>query len=407
MPDTLDESLQRSKRIKNRNRRRSALLLILSLAVTLDVFWTLRQPGLTLAGDACCGKLEHTHDDSCFQQMCICSISEEPHVHDDSCYEITLVEAQEELRQICEKTEAPHEHTDGCYETVFVEPVEEKSLVCENEDPEHVHEDGCYETTITEGYEEQVLTCTLTAEPHVHTENCYAVEIIEAYEERSLICDLSEAAHIHEESCYNSEMQCGIEEHIHSIECYADKTADVETQLDWQSMFGSYPHTGNLRKDLVGIAQMQVGYAESELNFEVDEDGDRHGYTRYGAWYGAPYGDWSAMFVSFCLHYAGAEPGEAPGNTGANSMANSWKRLDKFASVGDYVPSSGDLVFFKNNTVGIVAEVNSTTVYVICGDVNDAVVGAVMSMGDRSISGWGTTVGTVPDLEEPPEEEPP
>ena len=30
-----------------------------------------------------------------------------------------------------------------------------------------------------------------------------------------------------------------------------------------------------------------------------------HHYTRYGDWYGNPYGSWDVMFVAFCQHYAG------------------------------------------------------------------------------------------------------
>lgn len=391
MQDALGESLKRLKRTKKRNKRWATLLLILSLVVALDVFWVLRQPGLTLAGDASCGILEHTHDDTCGQMVCICNIPEEPHIHNDACYETSFVEAKEELRLVCEQTEQPHEHTADCYETIFVQPTEETILICPNDDDEHIHETGCYETKKTEGYEENVLICALTTEPHTHTETCFVTEVIESHEEQILICALSEEPHVHEDACYELKIQCGYEEHVHSIECYSDQTADVETQLDWQEMFADYPYTGDLRKDLVGIAQTQVGYSESELNFEVDEDGNRHGYTRYGAWYGAPYNDWSAMFVSFCLNYAGADPAETPGNIGAASMAEIWKTLDRFASPGEYDPSCGDLVFFTNNTVGIVAEMQSATCYVIRGDIDNAVCTDVVALSDESIAGWGLT----------------
>ena len=54
-------------------------------------------------------------------------------------------------------------------------------------------------------------------------------------------------------------------------------------------------------------------------------------------------------------------------------MAEQWKRLGKYEPFSQYIPVSGDLVFFKNNTVGIVAEVHSASIYVICGDVDDSV----------------------------------
>ena len=40
-------------------------LLILSLLVTLAVFWSLKLTGITMAGEAFCGMDEHTHDDTC------------------------------------------------------------------------------------------------------------------------------------------------------------------------------------------------------------------------------------------------------------------------------------------------------------------------------------------------------
>lgn len=267
MQDALDESLRLFKRTKKRRRRIVAILLILSFIVSLDVFWILRQPGWTLAGDADCRLQEHTHNDACFA----------------------------------------------------------------------------------------------------------------------------------------SGAPCGCEEHIHSIACYADKTADVETPLDWQYLFADYPYTDSLRKNLVGIAKTQVGYTESKQNFMVDDAGIRHGYTRYGAWYGSPYANWSAMFVSFCLHYAGADPEKTPGNTGAAAMAARWNALDKFAPAQGYVPSGGDLVFFTDNTVGIVTMVQNATCYVIRGDVADCVSGSILFLNDPSISGWGLTEGTVSDLKVQPE----
>ena len=84
MQDTLGESLRKLRKIRVRKTRMIAILLVLSLVVSLDVFWWLRQPGLTLAGDADCGTVEHTHDDSCQGTEIPCNLIE--HVHDISCY---------------------------------------------------------------------------------------------------------------------------------------------------------------------------------------------------------------------------------------------------------------------------------------------------------------------------------
>ena len=206
-------------------------------------------------------------------------------------------------------------------------------------------------------------------------------------------CKITE--HTHSDQCYESGAQCPYEEHIHSIACYSDETADVETLLQWQDMFAGYPYTGNLREDLVGIALTQVGYTESSLNFEIGSDGVRRGYTRYGAWYGVPYNDWSALFVSFCLNYAGATPEQAPVNISASSMAKLWAGLGKYAEVGEYDPRSGDLVFFNNNTVGIVVKTYKAGIYVIRGDMDAAVRADMISITDETIIGWGSTEGTI------------
>ena len=212
--------------------------------------------------------------------------------------------------------------------------------------------------------------------------------------------------HQHTEECIQEEVQiCEKQEHIHSTGCYSLPNADVETSLDWDGMFAAYPYTGELRKDLVGIAKTQVGYTESQLNFEVNDSGVRQGYTRYGAWYGAPYNEWSAMFVSFCLNYARADSYQYPASSGASAMAELWKKYDKFAPVGEHIPQSGDLVFFNNNTVGIVAEIGNATFTVIRGDQQDAVVSSVLAVNDGSIIGWGLTGAKVaPPQETQPEE---
>ena len=204
--------------------------------------------------------------------------------------------------------------------------------------------------------------------------------------------------HQHTADCMQEkDMICDLPEHIHKAECYSNLKADVETLLDWQNMFANYPYTGDLRKDLVGIAKTQVGYTESQLNFEVGTDGTRRGYTRYGAWYGAPYNDWSALFVSFCLNQAGADEVKFPMSSGAATMAELWKKQGRFAYVGRYTPQSGDIVFFNNNTTGIVAEVYNSSFSVICGDMQNAVESNVMSLSDSSIIGWGSTAESPSD----------
>ena len=77
--DILGESLRKLKKIRLRRTRMVALLLVLSLIVSLNVFWSLRRPGLTLAGDADCGIIEHTHDTECQSGETPCALEEHTH----------------------------------------------------------------------------------------------------------------------------------------------------------------------------------------------------------------------------------------------------------------------------------------------------------------------------------------
>lgn len=220
-------------------------------------------------------------------------------------------------------------------------------------------------------------------EEHTHSDECFS---------RVLLCEQTEENHVHDDSCFGEQTDCTKKEHVHVIGCYSDENADTETALDWQTMLEGYA-SGNLPSDLVAVARSQIGYTESERNFVVDSEGIRRGYTRYGAWYGVPYNDWSAVFVSFCLHYAGSSNEETPYNTGADSMMLSWKIAQRFAEAGEYSPDFGDLVFFDDNTVGIVSEVYGRTVCVIKGDADNSVAVIELLDSDSSIKGWGMIRG--------------
>ena len=92
--------------------------------------------------------------------------------------------------------------------------------------------------------------------------------------------------------------------------------------------------TGVWPDDLLNIARSQLGYEESKLNFIIDDEGNRQGYTRYGAWYRASYSEWCAMYVSFCLNYA-----EIP-ETVVPREANCEKWIRALSSEGLYVSAA-------------------------------------------------------------------
>ena len=139
------------------------------------------------------------------------------------------------------------------------------------------------------------------------------------------------------------------------------------------------------------------GYAESINNYVLNEETRaKQGYTRYGDWYGYPYGDWCAMFVSFCLHYAGIT--DIPYNSGCAAWVEqlSLPEYDLFRQAGTYSPKPGDIVFFDYsgtgaaNHVGIVCGIleESGQIKTIEGNLFDRVDYGLYSLTDTCILGY-------------------
>ncbi len=145
--------------------------------------------------------------------------------------------------------------------------------------------------------------------------------------------------HVHDADC----LECPYEEHIHDATCYSDFDADIETEDDWEMSLAGLTRSFSTAENVVSVAMSQLGYEESTRNFEVDANGIRRGITRYGQWYGNPYGDWSAMFAAFCLHYAGVE--DVPFNAGAEAMRREWKEAGMYAGISEFSPRIGNLLF--------------------------------------------------------------
>ncbi|MBR6529437.1 MAG: fibro-slime domain-containing protein, partial [Firmicutes bacterium] len=208
---------------------------------------------------------------------------------------------------------------------------------------------------------------------HVHGETCAYSEDVEALEDGSKICIL--------------------EEHIHDSSCYSDSDADIETASDWKKLTEGLTLSDNAAENLVAIARSQVGYEESTLNFEVDEYDVRRGITRYGQWYGNPYGDWSAMFASFCLEYSGAT--DLPISAGAESMRLAWEKLEFYRNAIDYAPSLGDVAFLDKDgngeadSVAIVIEIIGEEIKVVEGDFENVVAEVKYPAKGSGIMGYG------------------
>lgn len=331
-------------------------------------------------GDLLCDIPEteaHTHEETCYVsgEELLCSI-EEGHIHSDDCYTQDLIctelddhthsqECYGEPQLNCLIPEN-HAHEDSCYN---------KILCCElAENSGHTHNDDCFAWSeslicnLEEGQPEPteakdpVLICKEPiAEVHVHDASCF-VEMEPKY---IMICtDLSED-HVHIAQCY--ELDCSKTVHTHTASCHSDPNADVETPDVWEATFAEVELTGKWPEDVLAIAQTQLGYHESTRNYAVWEDESLHGYTRYGDWYGYPHGDWCAMFVSFCLHYADVK--DMPLDCEVNSWIKNLTEEKLYHTPENYTPKPGDLIFFdwQNNDsadhVGLVAEIIPETEY--------------------------------------------
>ena len=172
---------------------------------------------------------------------------------------------------------------------------------------------------------------------------------------------------------------------------------DAESRETWEESVGGAKLTGDWRIDLVAVAQTQIGYEESTVDFVVDDGGEAHGYTRYGDWYGQAYSEWCAMFVSFCLNYAGIPQGDFPREGSCAGWRERLIGMDAYREDGAYAPSAGDLVFLgmdgseSPRRVGIVEKVEGGKVYAIEGDSAGCVRRCGYSLADGDIVGYADT----------------
>ena len=199
--------------------------------------------------------------------------------------------------------------------------------------------------------------------------------------------------HTHTDACYEVAYLCGLEEHIHVLSCYSDTTADIESAVIWEA---DLPEpTNNWADDLVRIAQSQLGCGESERNYIIADDTEtRNGITRYGQWYGNPYGDWSSMFVMFCLHYAEIPQEALPWSPGVYNMMRLTQDAQIFLQPDEHLGSSGNLLFLDTDENGnadqvvVVCEYEDDALTVIGGDLENKVAQITISDTDPGIMGY-------------------
>ena len=420
-------------------KRWQKVVSVLGCIVVFCTTYALIIPAITQERETFCGMEEHIHGKDCKAQTVltelVCTAAEgEGHIHGDDCYELRSGHVHSDG---CYELTAGHTHDDNCY---TLTGGHSHSDGCYVQEGGHTHGDGCYEWSSScpgavEGHEhtdecqeqvqtlvcsqsesapQTVLTCSLDESPAQQVLVC---ELEETAETQVLVCTLEEAEsqqiltctleesepHTHGEACYKTTQQegdstCSKVEHEHSDPCYSDPSADIETAAAWERSFAGLKLTGLWAEDVLELAETQLGYQESIRNYVMSGD-ETKGYTRYGAWYGIPYGDWCAMFVSFCLNYAEVEgmPLDCNCQNWINTLSG--EKLDLYRTKDVYDPRPGDLIFFdwtgdgRANHVGLVKSLEETENGIVLttleGNSSNRVKINTYNIGDDSILGYG------------------
>ena len=167
-----------------------------------------------------------------------------------------------------------------------------------------------------------------------------------------------------------------------------------ETRRQWEK--ASYVRkSGCWPRDLVAVAETQLGYEESTQDFIIDAAGNVRGYTRYGDWWQEPYRDWCAMFVSFCLTRAGVPRDAFPQEASSADWIALLQSRELYDRAGEAVPEVGDVIFFDMDGngaadhVGVVTDVDESCVATLEGNSYGGVRRQSYALSAPEILGYG------------------
>ena len=377
MNDILKTYMERFRENRHTLRRYTAFVLALAMITTLFVNWQLHGVGISMTAQYQCGEEEHTHTADCYTKVLTCGYEEGELENADEVAAAAAATSQptieEEPAPLSLEPQiefVPHEHTEDCYTEV-------QTLTCMEE--EHVHDDDCFDP------EDGSLICDKFE--HTHDESCYTTEyeltcgleegeLVEQVVEPTQSAALAAMAvaepvalapmvdtvepiyHHHTDACYEEVLTCPLPEHHHTVACLSDTSADLETPEEWQAANAEAVMTGNWDKDLLSVAKTQLGYEQSEKNFEIDPaDGvTLRYYSRYGQSYGNPYGEWDVMFLSYCLKYAGIPQSAIPQEASVLALRSSMSDMDWLLDNEDGSAADvGDIVIYNKYVTRTVA----------------------------------------------------
>lgn len=375
MNDILKTYMERFRENRHTLRRYTAFVLALAMITTLFVNWQLHGVGISMTAQYQCGEEEHTHTADCYTKVLTCGYNEGDleNAAEVAAAEADQPSAEEEIMPLELEPQiefVPHEHTEDCYTEV-------QTLTCMEE--EHVHGDDCFDP------EDGSLICDKFE--HTHDESCYTTEyeltcglqdgeLVEQVVEPTQSAELAAMAvaepvalapmvdtvepiyHHHTDACYEEVLTCPLPEHQHTVACLSDTSADLETPEEWQAANAEAVISGNWAEDLVSVAKTQLGYEQSEKNFEIDPaDGvTLRYYSRYGQSYGNPYGEWDVMFLSYCLKYAGIPQSAIPQEASVLALRSSMSDMEWLLDGEDGSSADvGDIVIYNKYVTRTVA----------------------------------------------------
>lgn len=375
MNDILKTYMERFRENRHTLRRYTAFVLALAMITTLFVNWQLHGVGISMTAQYQCGEEEHAHTADCYTKVLTCGYNEGDleNAAEVAAAEADQPSAEDEIMPLSLEPQiefVPHEHTDDCYTEV-------QTLTCMEE--EHVHGDDCFDP------EDGSLICDKFE--HTHDESCYTTEyeltcgleegeLVEQVVEPTQSAELAAMAaakpvalepvvdtvepiyHHHTDACYEEVLTCPLPEHHHTVACLSDTSADLETPEEWQAANAEAVISGNWAEDLLSVAKTQLGYEQSEKNFEIDPaDGvTLRYYSRYGQSYGNPYGEWDVMFLSYCLKYAGIPQSAIPQEASVLALRSSMSDMEWLLDGEDGSSADvGDIVIYNKYVTRTVA----------------------------------------------------
>lgn len=375
MNDILKTYMERFRENRHTLRRYTAFVLALAMITTLFVNWQLHGVGISMTAQYQCGEEEHAHIADCYTKVLTCGYEEGELENADevaaaaATSQPTVEEEPAPLALEPQIEFVPHEHTEDCYTEV-------QTLTCMEE--EHVHGDDCFDP------EDGTLICEKFE--HTHDENCYTTEyeltcgleegeLVEQVVEPTQSAELAAMAvaepvaleptvdtvepiyHHHTDACYEEVLVCPLPEHHHTVSCLSDTSADLETPEEWQAANADAVITGEWNEDLLSVAKTQLGYEQSEKNFEIDPaDGvTLRYYSRYGQSYGNAYGEWDVMFLAYCLKYAEIPQSAIPQEASVLALRSSMSGMDWLLEEDGSAAQPGDIVIYNKYVTRTVA----------------------------------------------------